>query len=82
MREIELLGEATVSFMTERRTIPPYPLAGGKPGSLGRNALIRNGKRTVVPGKARREALPGDIISIQTPGGGGWGKGREMKRKR
>ncbi len=82
VREIELLGEATVSFMTERRIIPPYPLAGGEPGSLGRNAIIRNGKRTVMPGKARREALPGDIISIQTPGGGGWGKGREKKRKR
>lgn len=82
VRDIEILGEATVSFMTERRSIPPYPLAGGKPGTPGRNAIIRGGKRIFVPGKARKEALPGDIISIQTPGGGGWGKSGNTKKKR
>ena len=73
-RAIELLADATVSLMTERRIRPPYPLAGGLPGKAGRNAILRGGRRIPLPGKARVEARAGDLISVETPGGGGWGK--------
>jgi N-methylhydantoinase B len=72
--------DATVSFMTERREMAPYPLKGGKPGKPGRNAIYRGTKRISVPGKARLEAKAGDVISLETPGGGGWGR-PQAKRK-
>lgn len=80
VREIELMADATVSFMTERRKMVPYPLAGGEPGKKGRNSVFSGNKRISVPGKARLETRAGDIISLETPGGGGWGK-RPGKRK-
>ncbi|MDA1001693.1 MAG: hydantoinase B/oxoprolinase family protein, partial [bacterium] len=73
IREIELLADATVSLMTELREMVPYGLRGGSPGKKGRNILYRAGRRIACPGKARFEARRGDVISIQTPGGGGWG---------
>jgi N-methylhydantoinase B len=85
VREIELLTDATVSFMTDRREMSPYPIAGGEPGKRGRNALVRGKKKIPVPGKARIEAKAGDVISLETPGGGGWGKpggGRGGRRAR
>ena len=45
-----------------------------QPGALGRNCLVRGGQETPLPGKFTLNLLPGDILSIQTPGGGGWGK--------
>ena len=81
MREIEVMVDATVSFMTERREMAPYPLNGGEPGKPGRNAIYRGKKRIPVPGKARLEAKAGDVISLETPGGGGWGR-PPAKRKR
>ncbi|MBI3129264.1 MAG: hydantoinase B/oxoprolinase family protein [Candidatus Tectomicrobia bacterium] len=74
VREIELRADATVSFMTERRVLAPYPLKGGRPGATGRNSLLRGGKAIRLPGKARVEARAGDVIRIETPGGGGWGR--------
>ena len=74
VREIELLGDATVSFMTERRERAPWPLEGGKPGMKGRNLLIRGGKNRRFSGKARFSAKRGDRVRFETPGGGGWGK--------
>ncbi|MBI3026045.1 MAG: hydantoinase B/oxoprolinase family protein, partial [Candidatus Tectomicrobia bacterium] len=74
VREIELLADATVSFMTERRVLAPYPLQGGGPGTPGRNTLLRGGRRLRLPGKARVEARAGDVIRVETPGGGGWGR--------
>ncbi len=74
VREIELLGDAAVSFMTERRETAPWPLAGGEPGAKGRNLLIRGGKKRRFPGKARVRARRGDRVRFETPGGGGWGR--------
>ncbi len=74
VREIELLGDATVSFMTERREMPPWPLRGGEPGMKGRNFFINGGKSRRFPGKARFSAKRGDRIRLETPGGGGWGR--------
>jgi N-methylhydantoinase B len=81
VREIELRADATVSFMTERREMAPYPLAGGEPGKKGRNSILSGKKRIPVPGKARLEVRAGDVISLETPGGGGWGKRPAKRRK-
>lgn len=81
VREIALLADATVSFMTERREMAPWPLNGGGPGAKGRNAVVHGGRRRERPGKDRLEAQAGDVIVLETPGGGGWGR-PERKGKR
>ena len=79
IREIEFLGDVRVTVLSERRRIPPYGLAGGKPGKTGRNRLIRprRGKVVELPSKAAFSASHGDILRIESPGGGGWGARRK-----
>ncbi|MBW2623868.1 MAG: hydantoinase B/oxoprolinase family protein [Deltaproteobacteria bacterium] len=74
IREIKLLSEASVTILSDRRELPPYGLAGGRNGSKGRNRLIHSTGREDLPGKVNFTANERDIISIQTPGGGGWGE--------
>ncbi len=74
IREIELLTDARVSLLSDRRKIAPYGLNGGGDGEKGRTVLIgRNGKRTVLPSKFSISAKSGDSFLIETPGGGGYG---------
>jgi N-methylhydantoinase B len=72
-RDIELLCDATVSLLTERRTTAPAGAAGGHDGSVGENRLIVHGEERPLPAKATFDAQRGDVISIRSPGGGGWG---------
>ncbi len=74
VREIQLLSEAEVTVLSERRKLPPYGLYGGEPGTEGKNILIRNRKIEERPGKFSASLKKGDIIRIETPGGGGYGK--------
>jgi N-methylhydantoinase B len=73
VREIEFLCPATVTILSERRRTAPYGLHGGKPGARGRNVLLRDGKETELTGKAEFRVAAGDLLSLRTPGGGGWG---------
>ena len=74
MREIEFLAPATVTLLTERRRTAPYGLRGGQPGATGHNLLIHNSREEELPGKVECDVGPGDLLSLQTPGGGGWGE--------
>ncbi|MDP3064616.1 MAG: hydantoinase B/oxoprolinase family protein [Chloroflexota bacterium] len=75
IRDLEFMARATVTVLSERRKRAPYGLQGGEPGALGENVLLRGGVEEVrLPGKATFEVAPGDVLSIRTPGGGGWGK--------
>jgi len=74
VREIRLLGEAEVTVLSERRKLPPYGLCGGEPGTVGKNIIIRNRKIEEGSGKFSASFKKGDIIRIETPGGGGYGK--------
>jgi N-methylhydantoinase B len=73
-REIELLEDSQVTILSERRRLPPYGLAGGEPGKCGENLRIHREVETHLAGKGSYEFEAGDILSIHTPGGGGWGK--------
>jgi N-methylhydantoinase B len=73
IRELEMLDSAQLTLLTERRRLPPYGLAGGEPGKCGENLLIRDDGRRILPGKGTFDLKPGDIVSISTPGGGGYG---------
>ena len=73
VKEFELLGDARISLISERRLVPPFGLQGGGPGKTGRNLLVRGGRQRKLPGKCTVEGSPGDRLVIETPGGGGWG---------
>jgi N-methylhydantoinase B len=73
-REIELLTEAQITILSERRRFAPYGLNEGDPGETGRNQLISGGMIKQLPGKGTLHVKPGDVIRIDTPGGGGYGK--------
>ena len=73
-RDIRILQASKVAILSERRTRAPYGLAGGSPGQTGRNFLIHaDGTREELGSKASFHAEAGDMISLRTPGGGGWG---------
>jgi N-methylhydantoinase B len=76
VREIEMLVPATVTVISERRVLAPPGAAGGGPGRRGRNALIsgRTGRVEELPGKFQRRFAPGDVLVVESPGGGGWGR--------
>ncbi|GAB4179118.1 MAG: hydantoinase B/oxoprolinase family protein [Geothermobacteraceae bacterium] len=74
VREIELLADAEVTMLTERRRHPPYGLQGGRPGARGRNLVIEADGFTELPGKFNRRIPAGSRIRVETPGGGGWGE--------
>ncbi len=73
-RDIEVLCDAEASLISERRRRAPYGLAGGEPGKRGKNILIRKGIEQSLPGKGTISLQAGDVLSIRTPGGGGYGK--------
>jgi len=72
-RDLEILGPARVALLCERRTIGPSGAQGGESGSPGENVLIRGGVEERLAGKATFSVQAGDIVSIRSPGGGGWG---------
>jgi N-methylhydantoinase B len=73
-REIEFAADATLSLMGERRRNSPWGLAGGEPGAVGEDWLIRgSGNRERLAGKTTVEVSSGDRLVVLTPGGGGWG---------
>ncbi len=73
VREFEFVTAADVTILSDRRTRGPYGLAGGEAGTPGSNTLIRGGKSRRVGGKARFEVRAGDVLRIESPGGGGYG---------
>jgi 5-oxoprolinase (ATP-hydrolysing) len=74
VRRIRFLEPMTVSTLAGHRRVPPYGMAGGAPGALGRHHLER-ADGTIVPmaGADSVEAAAGDVFVIHTPGGGGFG---------
>jgi N-methylhydantoinase B len=77
VRDIQSLVDAEATLITERRSRAPYGLEGGGEGMTGENVLIRNSEETTLHGKCTVELGPGDILSIRTPGGGGYGRREE-----
>jgi N-methylhydantoinase B len=74
VRSYEFLEPATITLVSDRRRFPPYGLAGGDPGATGRAMLSRLGSDPEeLPAKFTRRVVPGDVLTIESPGGGGWG---------
>ena len=73
-RDIELLVDGPVTLLTERRARGPSGARGGSDGSPGENVLIQGGQEIPLAAKVTFDARAGDVISIRSPGGGGWGQ--------
>ena len=73
-RDIEVRGhDASFSLLAERRVSAPYGIEGGRDGGRGSDTLLRNGEEHDLPAKSTHRLRPGDVVSIRTPGGGGFG---------
>jgi len=72
-RELEFLAPAEVNLLCDRRRRGPYGLNGGRSGRPGRTSLIRGGRTIELAGKTRLDVRPGDVLRVETPGGGGYG---------
>jgi len=75
-RDLQVLEDATVSLITERRVSRPWGLAGGEPGAPGENWLLPagdEGRAERLPDKCTIQLHAGDVVRMFTPGGGGWG---------
>ncbi len=74
VRAIQLVeGSAQASLLADRHVLQPPGALGGAPGACGHHALIRNGYETELAAKVTLALEPGDVIVVQTPGGGGYG---------
>jgi N-methylhydantoinase B/oxoprolinase/acetone carboxylase alpha subunit len=76
VREYEFRVPVDLTVISERRRFAPYGAAGGQPGSKGRNTVLRRGRAEVLGSKANVRLDPGDVLKIETPGGGGHGRPR------
>ncbi|HEX2794273.1 MAG TPA: hydantoinase B/oxoprolinase family protein, partial [Croceicoccus sp.] len=74
VRRIRFLEEMTATILSNRHVVPPFGLAGGGPGQVGRNRVLRaDGSEEVLGSTASTTMRPGDVFVIETPGGGGFG---------
>jgi len=74
-REIGFLEPMSVSILSNHRRTAPFGLAGGKPGSVGSNSVRRHdGTVETLDATATTRVARGDVIVIETPGGGGFGE--------
>ncbi len=78
-RDFRFFRPVEVSLLTERRRHAPYGLKGGGPGARGENVLVHpDGRRERLPGKVNLRVPPGSLLSLRTPGGGGWGEAEDQ----
>ena len=74
MREVELLTDAEVTLLADRRLRGPYGLGGGGDGAPGKACVQRHdGSEEPLPGKFNLRLRKGERIRIESPGGGGFG---------
>jgi N-methylhydantoinase B len=72
IRELQALGDCEGTILSDRRTTAPWGLDGATSAQPGINSIHRtDGTKQSLPGKARFSLTPGDVLRIQTPGGGG-----------
>ncbi len=72
-RAIEMREPLSVAVLSERRGVAPWGAHGAGAAARGRNAIARaDGRVSELPGKVRVEAGVGDVLIVETPGGGGY----------
>jgi len=75
VRRVRFLEAMTASILSNGRKHGAFGMAGGQPGQVGRNVVVRaDGRIEALDHIGQADMLPGDIFEIHTPGGGGFGK--------
>jgi 5-oxoprolinase (ATP-hydrolysing) len=75
VRRLRFLEPMTATILSSNRVTQPYGLEGGSPGCRGRNGLLRrDGSLRELRGNDEVAVAPGDVLIIETPGGGGFGR--------
>ena len=72
-KDVEIRDAAVVTLLSDRHKFPPYGLLGGKPGTLSRTLLVRDGEEIELGSKEVRELESGDVLSFRLAGAGGYG---------
>ena len=74
VRRVRFLEPLTAAILSNHRRVPPHGMAGGKPGAVGHNYVLRvDGSRVELGPTDRVEMVAGDVFVVETPGGGGYG---------
>jgi 5-oxoprolinase (ATP-hydrolysing) len=74
VRKIRFRESMTVAILANSRRIAPFGVEGGEPGRVGKTTVVRAGQGMEDLGScARTEVCCGDMIIVETPGGGGFG---------
>lgn len=75
VRRLRFLEPMTAAILSNRRRVAPFGLAGGEPGALGRTWVkLGYGVADDLAPQDKIEMKTGDVITVETPGGGGYGK--------
>jgi 5-oxoprolinase (ATP-hydrolysing) len=75
VRTVRFLEPMTAAILSNNRRHAPFGMAGGEPGAVGVNRVVRaDGSEQVLGHTARVEMGAGDMFIVETPGGGGYGK--------
>ncbi len=74
IRRVRFLEPMTASILSNGRHHGAFGMAGGQPGAVGINKVVRSdGRVELLDHIGQAEMLPGDVFEIHTPGGGGFG---------
>ncbi|NYE60240.1 5-oxoprolinase (ATP-hydrolyzing) [Duganella sp. 1224] len=75
VRKVRFLEPMTAAILSNNRIHAPFGMAGGGPGALGRNSVLRADGRVELLGHiGKTDMQPDDVFVIETPGGGGYGQ--------
>jgi 5-oxoprolinase (ATP-hydrolysing) len=74
VRKLRFLEPMTAAILSNNRIHAPFGMAGGAPGALGRNTVLRaDGNSEQLGHIGKTDMQPGDVFVVETPGGGGFG---------
>jgi N-methylhydantoinase B len=80
-KSLQIKVPATLTIAADRIHTRPWGLEGGRAAAPARVELRRNGRRRRLGARATIRLEPGDILTLVTPGGGGWGNPRKRDRQ-
>jgi N-methylhydantoinase B len=82
IKELEILSDAQVTLLADRRRFRPYGLQGGEEGAAGQAFLTEpdSMSTTELPGKTSLRLKQGSLLRLKSPGGGGWGTSHTQVR--
>jgi 5-oxoprolinase (ATP-hydrolysing) len=82
IRRLRFLRPSLVNIVASRRVVAPFGICGGEDGVVGKQWITKpDGTNISASGTASIDICPGDILTVATPGGGGFGAKSEATDK-